>query len=341
MAYVVRVTGGRWFWARSGARHTAFAIAVVIACLSGVGRAQTSAARAEPFRLVWSSSAGCGDARAFLNELESRTARLREAQAGEHAITLIVETFLVAGGVRGQLTVRKPDGDLSVREVPGVNCQEVESAMALIAALMVDPLAGSAERARPTAPSRPAARSADSASPLHGSDWSLRIEQRLTARTAVAPGLTWGQALAVMLTAETSRWRPSLGLSGHSARATTSKPHGSAELGWAAAQLVACPVAWRPAESWDFRACGAFQLGRLRGAGFRTIDPAAKSILWAAAGLELEGRYRVVGPLWVGLEGAFTFPFSRERFYLEPPETLHRVPAWGWSFGLGTGLSFF
>jgi hypothetical protein len=211
----------------------------------------------------------------------------------------------------------------------------------LIAALMVDPLAGSLERAKPTAPGGSAERSTDSARALPGADWSLRIEQRLTGRTAVAPGLTWGPSLAVMLTGETSGWRPSLGLSGHSARATTSKSHGSAQLEWAAAQLVACPAGWGPTDTLDFRACGAFQIGRLRGAGFATARPAAKSILWAAAGLELEGRYRVVGPLWVGLDGAFTFPFSRERFYLEPAETLHRVPAWGWSFGLGTGLRFF
>jgi hypothetical protein len=341
MAYVVRVTGGRWFCARGWRRHWAFAIAVVIACLSRVGRAQTSAAAAQPFRLVWSSSAGCGDVRAFVNELQSRTTRLREALEGEHAITLIVETFQAGDGVRGQLTVRKPDGDLSVREVPGLNCQEVESGMALIAALMVDPLAESLEGARTTAPSRPPTRPTDSANTIVVSDWSLRIEQRLVARNAVAPDLAWGQAFAVMLTGETSGWRPSVALSGHWTHATTSKPSGSAELDWVAAQLTACPIGLTPSEPWDFRLCGTFQIGRLRGVGFETESPATKSILWTAAGLELQGRYRVVGPLWLGFEGAFVFPFSRERFYLEPEETLHQVPAWGWDIGLGTGVRFF
>ena len=164
-----------------------------------------------------------------MTELEGRTALLREARPNEHAITLIVETFRAPGGVRGQLTVRKPDGDLSVREVPGQNCQEVESAMALIAALMVDPLAGSSERAgvqpvqAPGPPPVPAA-------PPAASEWSWRAEQRLTARTAVAPGLTWGQALGVMLTRETGWARPSLGLSAQAARATAAAAQGSAEL---------------------------------------------------------------------------------------------------------------
>jgi hypothetical protein len=57
--------------------------------------------------------------------------------------------------------------------------------------------------------------------------------------------------------------------------------------------------------------------------------------------LELEARHRLVGPLWLGVEGAFVLPFSRESFYLLPEPTLHRVPAWGAGFGLGLGLHFF
>jgi len=299
---------------------------------------------AESFRLVWSSSAGCGSRYSFLNELESRTTRLREAREDEHAITLIVETFRTDSGVRGQLTVRKPDGDLTVREVPGVDCAEVESGMALIAALMVDPLAGSVDRVPLRPPPTQAAHAPD-ANPTSGaplaSSFSIRVEQRLIARTAIAPGWTWGQALGVMLTRETSRFRPSVALSVQDARATVVEPHGSAELEWRAAELGLCPIAAPVGEVWDLRACASFQLGRLRGAGFATVNPAKKRILWASAGLQLAGRYRIVGPLWLGLEGALTFPFSREGFHLEPNLPLHQVPAWGVSAGLGAGVRFF
>ena len=347
-AYVARVSGGRWFrarLARLGGRLLALAASLLVWCHTSATLAQEADAPvAESFRLVWSSSADCGSGRTFLKELESRTTRLREAREGEHAITLIVETFRTAGGVRGQLTVRKPDGDLTVREVPGLDCAEVESGMALIAALMVDPLAGSAQQTRPHPLQAQPAHAADSmrapATP-HASDWSLRIEPRLTIRTAVAPGWTWGEALGAMLTRETSRFRPSVALSVHDARATVAKPQGSAELEWTAAELSLCPFGARPGEAWDLRACASFQLGRLRGVGFQTFRPAEKSILWTSAGLELAGRYQLVGPLWIGLEGAFTFPFSRERFYLDPKLTLHQVPGWGLSFGLGVGLRFF
>jgi hypothetical protein len=312
-------------------------VALALGCSAKLARADgPSARRAEPFRLVWSSSADCGNARNFLAELEGRTALLREAREDEHAATLIVATFRAPGGVRGQLTVRKSDGDLTVREVAGLDCREVESAMALIVALMMDPLAAGSER--PALKALPPATGHGSS--LRPSAWSWRVEQRLTARTAIAPGLTWGQSVGGMLTREMARPRPSVGLSVHLAHATTSALQGSAELEWTAAQLTLCPAGLRPSDSWDLRACAAFQLGRLRGMGFRTFDPATKAILWSSVALEVEGRYRLLGPSWLGWEGAFTMPFSRESFYVEPGQTLHTVPAWGVSFGLGLGLHF-
>jgi hypothetical protein len=213
--------------------------------------------------------------------------------------------------------------------------------MALIAALMVDPLATSAETSDASPHSRPARPRHDSPPAAEASAWSIRLEQRLTVRTAIAPGATWGQAVGAMLTREATRFRPSLGLSAQVAHSTVSAPQGRAELAWSAAQLTVCPLAVGPRERWDVRACGAFQIGRLRGTGFQTAGAATKSVLWSSAGLELEARHHVVGPLWLGLEGALGAPFSRESFYLEPEPTLHRVPAWAASFGLGVGLRFF
>ncbi|HEX2871071.1 MAG TPA: hypothetical protein VHP33_07445 [Polyangiaceae bacterium] len=291
---------------------------------------------AEPFRLVWSSSAGCHDASAFLAELTGRTARLRKARADEHAITLIVETFRHDGGVRGQLTVRKPDGDLTVREVPGVSCQEVEAAMALIAALMVDPLAGQARPNRPKPEFEPSLESRPKPAA-----WSLRAEHRLSARTATTPNLAWGQALGAMLTYEAGAVKPSIGLLAEAAGGTATAAHGSAELELTTARLVACPLGVQPASALDLRLCATAELGRLRGSGYATDAPATKAVVWSSAGIDLQARYELMRPLWVGLEGGFTLPFTRERFYVEPDETLHRVPAWGLAFSAGLGLRFF
>jgi hypothetical protein len=261
---------------------------------------------------------------------------LRDAGQGEQAITLIAQTFRTANGVRGQLTFSRPDGELSVREVPGQNCREVESAMALIAAVTVDPLAASADRMKATPPE-----AARAVAPPHGPTWSLRLEQRLTARTAVAPGWAWGQGVGMTLNSEASRWRPSLGLSAQLAEATAEAPHGSADFEWLAGQLTACPAGFGPRRQWDVRACGLLQAGRLRGQGFRTVSPAQKSIAWGSAGVEVQARWQVLEPLWLGLEGGLTWPFSRQSFYIAPQATLHRVPARAVHLGLGAGIRFF
>jgi len=324
--------------------HLSAALALASLLGTGAARAESPPPQAtEPFRMVWSSSAGCGDSAAFLAELKSRTSRLRPARDGERATTLSLELFSTASGARGQLTVRKPDGELSVREIPGRDCHEVESAMALIAALMMDPLAASAERElvsrKPEPPPREPPPSPPS--PSRPERFNLRVEPRLTARSAVAPGLAWGQALGVMLTWQSSALRPSVELLAHRSQSTTSNSAGSAELTWTAGELLACPWGVQPGSGWDFRACASLQAGTLRGAGFATFKPAAKTIFWSAAGAELQGRVQLLGPLWLSAAGGLELPFSRQGFYLDPGQVLHRVPAWGGSFGFGLGLLFF
>lgn len=291
----------------------------------------------EAFRLIFSSSAGCGKAANLLRELDRRTTRLRPARDDEHAITLIVELFRTDFGVRGQLTVRKLDGDLTAREVPGRDCQEVESALALIVALMVDPLATNAK----PLPARSEVATGFSARPGTESHSSYWVEQRASLRSAIAPRAAWGEGLGLMFMREQSPLRWSVGLSATVARSSSSSLAGSAQFEWAAAELAVCPVGWQPSSGWDVRACGTAQAGRLRAAGFATSNPAENRLFWWALGGSLQARRQLIGPLWVGLEAALEFPLSRQSFYFEPGPIVHRVPAVGASGGLGAGLRFF
>lgn len=329
------------------ARHT---LVVLLALGNQLGAAEAQAAQAppkphtEPFRVFWSSSADCGSAESFASELKARDQSLRDAERDERATTFLVETFREDAGVRGQLIVRRPDGQVSTRQVPGATCAEVESALALIASLMMDPLSmgmgpGKQTPSADIAPVEPKTGATERDPRPH---LSLRAEHRLIGQGAVAPGLSWGQAARLMLTHESRAWSPSVGLSLHVTGATASGSHGSAELEWLAGQLSACPLAGEAAPRWDLRGCALLQVGRLRGTGYQTTSPAARSILWTGAGLQVEGRFELLGPLWLGWEAAVVFPFTRERFYLAAPEeTLHRIPAAGGSFGLGAGLRFF
>lgn len=333
----MRSMGGRYPQPRSLRRIAAAALLAAGSLTAHVAHAETPAPQAtEAFRVVWSTTGGCGDAASFLAELKSRTSRLRPARDGEAATTLVVSMHREAAGARGHLTVSKPDGDTIVREVPGRTCQEVTSAMALIAALMVDPLAALSERAErapeppalpPTAPERRA--------------WAFGLEARLTSRSAIAPGFTWGEAAGLTLIWQALSFRPSLQLSAHRARATTSRSLGSAQLTWTAAQLTLCPVSLQPGARWDIRACALFQAGRLLGEGYDNPNPEAAAVFWSSVGLQGELRVELVGPLWLGLEAGLIRPFTHERFYVDPAQTLHQVPTWGASFGAGLGLLFF
>jgi hypothetical protein len=144
-----------------------------------------------------------------------------------------------------------------------------------------------------------------------------------------------------MLIWQSHDWHPSLALVAHRSLATTSTRAGSAELLWTAGELQACPWGAQPGHGWDFRGCASVRAGALRGEGFATFSPATKTIFWSSAGVELQGRWQLLGPLWLGVQGGLELPFSRQRFYLDPEQTLHRVPAWGASFGFGVGLLFF
>jgi hypothetical protein len=299
--------------------------------------ARADGAEAEPFRLTFSTSANCGVAEAFLAELRARTARLRAAKEAEHGITFVVETFRVPGGVRGQLVMHRPGALPIVREVPGATCGEVISAMALIAALMVDPLAG----ASPVNPTSPTAGHEQEHPESRGTPFAFRVDHRLTTRNAVAPKFALGQALVISVTHETGPLRPSLGLSLSTARASTTVTSGAAQFDWIAARLTPCPVGLGSARSWDLRLCAGLELGRLRGKGYATVAPATQSIVWSSAAALLDAHRRLLGPLWLGGEAGLTFPFTREHFYLEPHTNLHRIPAWGVSAGVGLGLDFF
>jgi hypothetical protein len=328
-------------------RHTLWALLVVWGRLGLASAQEPPEAQVEPFRVFWSSSADCGSAESFASELKARAKSLRDAARDERATSFFVEVFREGTGVSGQLIVRRPDGQLSTREVPGATCAEVESALALIASLMMDPLSMGGSPVEETQGAiTPAQRPADSPDveeePLPHVHFTLRAEHRVIGQGGVAPGLSWGQAARLMLTRDSSGWSPSVGLSAHYTGATASGSHGSADLEWLVGQLSACPLAWQAASGWDLRGCALAQLGRLRGTGYQTPSPAARTILWSGAGLQVEGRLKVLGPLWLGWEAAMVFPFTRERFYLAAPEeTLHRVPAVAGSFGLGTGLRFF
>jgi hypothetical protein len=130
------------------------------------GRAR---ADVEGIRLSYSAYAGCQDESRFLQGVTARTERIRRAAEGEPSRAFAVAVTREPSTVRGVLLITGLDGTVSRREVTGDSCEEVTSALALITALAVDPLAATAPVPPPAAPgpsSSGAAGDAGPASPL-------------------------------------------------------------------------------------------------------------------------------------------------------------------------------
>ncbi len=102
--------------------------------------------------MSYSAFAGCPDEARFLQGVTARTERIRRAAEGEPARAFVIAVTRDTSTVRGVLVIAGLDGAVSRREVTGDSCEEVTSALALITALAVDPLAATAPVPPPAAP---------------------------------------------------------------------------------------------------------------------------------------------------------------------------------------------
>jgi hypothetical protein len=337
-------------------------------CSAVAARAQSQLPepeRPQAFRVEFSATPGCGDHEAFAEEVLKRTERLRPAEPGESALTFLVNISLTVEGVRGQVAIREPNGSLSLRDVPGSDCSEVLSAMALIAALTVDPLARpdrevpvAARRRRAPlpppalAPSRPpSTRPAPAAEPENpGGPTSIGLGAgaRVNAHGAVMPELAIGAGAYIeVVSKRRGAVSPSLRVgaifSRHGGFQTelANGANATAEFEWLTGRVELCPVRLGSAAGISLRPCVYFDAGRLKASGSEVLPAREKSVLWTAGGAELALEARLLGAVSAGAEVGILLPFRRDRFFFVPERTAHEISAIGVSAGLGLGLHFF
>src|SRR5258708_5583975 len=143
---------------RVGMLRVAAQLASLIALLAFGSRANAGTAA---FRVRYSTAEGCPDAGVFTREILARTSLAHPATGVERAVRFQVRLSTADDKSRGELAIQDIDGTVSVRSVDGSACGEVVSALALIAALTMDPDA-STEPIPPKAPA-PAAPQAGAA----------------------------------------------------------------------------------------------------------------------------------------------------------------------------------
>jgi hypothetical protein len=135
--------------------------------------AQSDDPSAEPVRIQFVGPADCSDAARFLGEVRARTPRVRAASEGEPARVFHVTVSREGDNALGTLVVEDVERASIPRTMQAGSCEEVVGALALVAALAIDPLAVSAGSSgareqtdvSPMAPSGPAPGPAASATP--------------------------------------------------------------------------------------------------------------------------------------------------------------------------------
>jgi hypothetical protein len=281
-----------------------------------------------PVRFYYRAPEGCGSAESFVAHLAVRNPEARLAWGGEPAFELTVVLEVTATEVVGTLYLTDPVGSRTVRVVPGQNCSDVVSALALVAAVLTNP--HGSEVPQPSlqtssvspAPSPPVAKG----------KWWVGGGAGLGLQRAASPHLSPSPSFELVGGLETgSTLDPLLSIGLHYARSTAKKGDWTATFDWTAGRLLGCPIQWPGAMLLSFRPCAWFEVGRLAGSGRGDppFSPRNAAVTWWAAGLLVRAEVRLLEPLTIVAEAGLVIPLLWDRFYFDPqsPDTeVFRVP---------------
>jgi len=278
----------------------------------------------QAFRLEYWSDGRCPDAVEFARQIQTRAPRLRLAEADEPALGFYAELVERAGAATGRLTARSADGREVVREVRGPTCDDVATALALIAALAADPNQA-VERAPPPRPppAHPVRRPAEhTAAPELAPEadstlrWTFGIGGGIGFESTISPNP--GYALGIAFDAEGypgSAWRPLFSLSLLRAVASSTRTQGgTAGFDWMAFRLAACPARWPEETPLFVRPCGFVDAGLLGGDVDLGPRSQAQTKNWLAVGGFLRTEALVGEVVSFQLDAGLTVPLIRSSF---------------------------
>jgi hypothetical protein len=345
-------------------------VAVSVACVVVLVSARATAATGEggprPVRIDYDAPASCPDQRAFEAQLRARSARIVIAQDAK--TTVRVRIAARAARFDGEVVLTDAAGGETTRHVDGA-CPDVVAALSLIAAVALDPMASTAsdplaapsasavsvpetpaktDDKKPAAPAvivPPDAKDGDSssreeaavpgASTHHVWRWSIGAGVGVTG--GIAPDL----AVSIPAFVDVARWArgplsPSFRL--RFERTSIDGAAGGANFTWTAGSLDACPIALStPAfRVWP---CARVEAGALEATGDASSSRTSTRP-WISAGALVRARLVIVGGLFVEVEGGAYVPIVRDRFFLEPDETVHRAPVVSAAGASSLGASF-
>jgi hypothetical protein len=293
--------------------------------------------------LTYEGPADCPDAQGFQAQVRGRTARVRFIEPGQPSdVGWTVVIRQAQSGTSGTLRVSGAALGKLERKVKAASCEQVVSALALGAALSVDPDASLVAQAEPaSAPPRaepePAALPAP---PARRSATRFSLGLNLTVRSGLAPELAWAPRPFVGLSFRGQSGHTwGLRLSAAQAHGSATSSAGQADFTWSLGRLEVFPVRWGSGVL-RFEPALFVEAGQLRARGVAVtpVNEVLRPALLAGA----LGRLSLVAfdLLLVELEGGPAVPLIRDRFYVQENTTVFRIPAVAGFAAAGVGLEF-
>jgi hypothetical protein len=274
--------------------------------LPGVSRA----AEARTVGLSYRAPADCPDSAAFIALVSTRTAGGWRFRAGTADPELVVEIRGdgAGGAMLGQLRRRTGDRVSEAREVRAGGCREVVRALALSAALSLDPARESGSR-----------------------PWIWSVGAGAAALTLLPPA----PMIEARVHLEAGQARRE-GLPGAALRLTLAHARndlvspGAARFALSSIGLSACPLVWGP-----IRLHAGGEVGLLAAEGLAVERPRSIRRWWTAASALASARWTLGRALLVEAYGGARVPLGRVEFVLEMPRRpVASVPALVWLGGV-------
>jgi hypothetical protein len=344
-------------------RRRVFALAAVsCVAIASASRADTPPATVS---IEYTAPANCPRSDTFAAELSARTSRARVVAPAPHVRALLVNIRAHKRGFAGRVIVRDPDGSETERAVAGESCGEVVAGLALIAAVAIDPLAAtgaatpepsgsvappsSSTPPAPPPPPPPTPPPAQTTEPpretppratSNASQWNVAAGAQGGAAGGVAPDVLLVVPIFVEVAREGEIFSPAARIRVERTGTGTVAAGGAhAEFTWTAAELDLCPVIFGSRDV-NVRPCARAVVGTLEASAVE-VEPSRSGVRpWLSLGAALRGRIMVIGPLFLEAEGGATLAMVRDRFFVEPSQTVYRAPLVGWSATAGAGILF-
>ena len=301
-----------------------------------------------PVRVVYDAPSGCPDAASFEAELHKRTFKARTAADSEPAHVFQVAIRRGASGMVVGRVATEWNGERSgVRELRGKGCSQVVSALALTAALAIDPDARldlEPEAAKPLpAAVQPApahhpnqtVQSGSNPSPAHA-PLEGRVGLDAGAARIITPRLMptlgpFGELAWVGSGFVAPSVRLSLNLASNALDADR-----TASFTWLAGELELCPVAVHWGNVMALRPCAAGQGGAILAEGRTVPQKYSQARAWWSAGLSAHLSRRLSARFGVELFAGVLLPLrSRSFVFANPSREIARTATESGEVGIG------